>query len=61
MSDLLELVAHPLIAEMRQHRAALALLLRQLKLPDEGSTDSGGILSAKSRAAANARWARRGG
>lgn len=55
-----QLVAHPLISELRQHRAARATLLRQLKLPDEGSTDVGGALSAKNRAAANARWARRG-
>lgn len=55
-----QLVAHPLITEMRQHRAALALLLKQLKIPDEGATDFAGIRSAKNRAAAQARWARRG-
>lgn len=55
-----QLVINPLISELRQYRAARAALLRQLKLPDEGSTDVGGALSAKNRAAANARWARRG-
>lgn len=55
-----QLVAYPLISELRQYRSARAALLRQLKLPDENSTDVGGALSAKNRAAANARWARRG-
>lgn len=55
-----QLVAHPLITELRQHRAALALLLKQLKLPDEGSTDFSGIRSVRSRAAANARWSKPG-
>lgn len=55
-----QLVAHPLISELRQYRSARASLLRQLKLPEEGSTDVGGALSAKNRAAVNARWARRG-
>jgi hypothetical protein len=55
-----QLVAHPLLTELRQYRAALALLLKQLKLPDEGETDFAGIRSAKSRAAAQARWAKRG-
>jgi|SRR5882757_485626 len=53
-------VINPLISELRQYRSARAALLRQLKLPDENSTDQGGALSAKNRAAANARWARRG-
>lgn len=55
-----QLVIHPLISELRQYRSARAALLRQLKLPDENSTDQGGALSAKNRAAANARWSRRG-
>lgn len=55
-----QLVTYPLISELRQYRATKAALLRQLKIPDEGSTDVGGALSAKNRAAAQARWARRG-
>lgn len=55
-----QLVTYPLISELRQYRSARAALLRQLKLPDENSTDQGGALSAKNRAAANARWSRRG-
>lgn len=50
-------VAAPLIQELRQHRVVLARLLAQLKLPDEGGSDSGSA-SAKARAAANARWQR---
>lgn len=55
-----QLVTYPLISELRQYRATKAAFLRQLKIPDEGSSDVGGALSAKNRAAANARWARRG-
>lgn len=52
-------VINPIIAELRQHRATLATLLRSLKLPDlEGEASSARSTSA--RAAANARWARRG-
>lgn len=52
-------VINPLISELRQHRATLARLLSQLKLPDEsGSASSTRATSA--RAAANARWTRRG-
>lgn len=54
-------VLNPLIAEIRQHRATLAGLLRGLKLPDDAaSSEHGGELSAKNREAANARWSRRG-
>ena len=54
-------VIHPIVSELRQHRATFASLIRQLKLPDEsGSSDSGGELSAKNRAAAQARWSTRG-
>ena len=51
-------VINPLISELRQHRATLAALLRQLKLPDESDTPEARSTSA--RAAANARWSRRG-
>lgn len=55
-------VVNPMVAEVRQHRTALAGLLRGLKLPDDegGSSEVGGGLSAKNREAANARWSRRG-
>ena len=54
-------VLHPLVAELRQHRATFASLMRQLKLPDDGEgAGSGGALSARNRAAAQARWANRG-
>lgn len=56
-------VAHPFIAEVRQCRATLAGLLRQLRLSEEESgAGSGDVVpmsrSEKARKAANARWAR---
>lgn len=51
-------VINPLISELRQHRATLAALLRQLKLPDDSASSEARSTSA--RAAANARWSRRG-
>lgn len=53
-------VIHPLISEIRQHRATLAALLRQLKLPDADPESAAGERSTSARAAANARWSRRG-
>ena len=53
-------VINPLISELRQHRATLASLLRQLKLPDDNEAASAGSRSAAARAAVNARWAKRG-
>lgn len=52
-------VINPLISELRQHRATLAGLLRQLKLPDD-SEAAAGARSSSARAAANARWSHRG-
>lgn len=52
-------VAHPLLAEVRQHRGAFASLLKSLSLPDadeEEKQDSPRTTAA--RAAANARWSR---
>lgn len=50
-----QLVASPLVSEIRQHRATLGQLLRSLKLPDEsGETD----VSSNARKAARARWSR---
>lgn len=51
-------VINPLISELRQHRSTLAALFRQLKLPDESGSEEG--RSTQARAAANARWSRRG-
>lgn len=51
-------VINPLISELRQHRATLASLLRQLKLPDEAAPQQS--RSSQAREAVNARWSRRG-
>ena len=58
-------VIHPLVAEIRQQRATLASLLRQLKLPEAdeaGQATSGGNVKPMTRSesatkAAKARWA----
>lgn len=50
-------VINPMIAEQRQHRAVVASLLKQLRLPDEG--DSQEARSSAARDAANARWHKR--
>lgn len=60
-----QLVLNPLIAEVRQHRATLSALLTKLKLPDDEPEEGTGApaaddRSSKARAAANARWSRRG-
>lgn len=49
-----QLVAHPLVQELRQHRSTLAALLRGLKLPDDGAEQGG---SNQQREAAQSRWA----
>lgn len=46
---------HPLVSEIRQHRAVLAGLLRALKLPDDGA----GVMNQQ-RSAGQASWAKRG-
>lgn len=51
-----QMVASPLVSELRQHRATLNTLLKALKLPDEAPEATDG--SGKARAAARARWAR---
>ena len=51
-------VVAPLIPELRQHRATLAALVRQLKLPD-GAENGGSVdlsPTEKARRAANMRW-----
>lgn len=56
-----QMVVHPIVTELRQHRATLAALLRQLKLPDaDGGEAEKENRSTAARAAANARWATRG-
>jgi hypothetical protein len=53
-------VINPLISELRQHRSTMKTLLGALKLPDDGEEVTPGMRSSVARAAANARWARRG-
>ena len=54
-------IVNPIYGELRQHRSALAGLLRALKLPDEDPVRAGVDRSSAARSAANARWAKRGG
>lgn len=49
-----QLVAHPLVQELRQHRATVAMLLGKLKLPDDAG-ESGN--TNQQRDAAKTRWA----
>ena len=49
-----QLVPHPLVSELRQHRATMASLLRGLKLPD---LDAGGDSVNQQREAAQSKWA----
>lgn len=49
-----QLVAHPLVQELRQHRSTLASLLRGLKLPDD---EQGEGKHNQQREAAQSRWA----
>ena len=53
-------VVNPLVAEIRAHEAQVAGLLSKLKLPDDPKTGVEGERSSNARAAANARWAKRG-
>jgi hypothetical protein len=48
-----QVVVHPLVQEIRQHRSTMAALLRSLKLPDDSLN---GAVSQQ-RAAAQSRWA----
>lgn len=52
-----QLVASPLLQELRQHRAVAARLLGMLKLPDEDGRQQESVSNA-ARKAANARWSR---
>ena len=49
-----QIVAHPLVQELRQHRSTMVALLRGLKLPDEEG--GAGKVNAQ-RAGGSARWA----
>lgn len=55
-----QLVASPLVSELRQHRSVLAALLKSLKLPDSpaGAQQKTARISEQARAAARARWAK---
>ncbi|MBB4935661.1 hypothetical protein F4561_006570 [Lipingzhangella halophila] len=56
-----QLVASPLVSELRQHRSVLSGLLKALKLPDSssGAKQKTAHTSEQARAAARARWDRR--
>lgn len=49
-----QMVAHPMLAELRQHRTTMSALLRGLKLPDVSGEQGE---SNQQRDAANSRWA----
>ena len=51
-------VEHPLIGSIDKQRKARQSFIRQLGLPDD--SDKAGERSSNARAAANARWAKRG-
>ncbi|WP_413800103.1 hypothetical protein [Streptomyces iranensis] len=53
-----QLVASPLVSEVRQHRSVLAALLKSLKLPDApaDAQRKQNAVSEQARAAARARW-----
>lgn len=51
--------AHPLLAEIRQHRGVLARLLASLKLADVANQRPADSPSTKARRAANTRWGQR--
>lgn len=48
-----QIVTHPLLTELRQHRVTMAALLRGLKLPDES-----GVEANAQREGALSRWAK---
>lgn len=50
-----QMVANPLVQEIRQHRAVVERLLARLKLPDEPAA-APSSRSESARAAAQARW-----
>lgn len=50
-------VINPLVSEVRQHRATLSALLRQLKLTEDGAVSEPEPRSTQAREAAKSRWA----
>ncbi|ANJ26809.1 hypothetical protein [Agromyces aureus] len=51
-------VAHPLLGEVRQHRAAFGSIMKQLRLPELEDEAPMSPRSMQAQAAANARWSR---
>lgn len=52
-----QIVAHPLLVNLRQDEAHFAALMKQIDIPDEqGNADSGDLRSAQMRAVAQSRW-----
>jgi hypothetical protein len=51
-----QLVPHPLLAQLRAHRATLARLFNEMALPSEGQRVGAGAASERGRKAASARW-----
>lgn len=52
--------AHPLLMEVRMHRAAFAALIKQLALPDVEDEKPSSPRSRQAQKAAEARWGRAG-
>lgn len=48
-----QIMAHPLVQELRQHRSTMVSLLRGLKLPDD---EAGAAKASAQRAGGSARW-----
>lgn len=52
--------AHPLLTEVRMHRASFAAIVKQLALPDAEADEKPSPRTQRAQAAANARWQRSG-
>ncbi len=52
--------AHPLLQELRMHRATFGSIIKQLALPDAEDEKSSSPRSRQAQDAANARWRRAG-
>ena len=51
-----QVVASPLVQELRQHRAVFARLVAQLKLPDDANPSGARMDGDTARSAAESRW-----